>query len=70
MKLLKRNFFEVEKTSVLFKRTTLMDQFKIFHGSSFINRALNFLTEDNKKNFEIFLNSYDLNHTICSFVKM
>ena len=74
MKLLKRNFFEVlKKPSVLFKRTNLMDQFKIFHGSNFIDHALNFLTEDNKKNFKIFLNNYDLNPYnmfICKNVKI
>ena len=35
-KLIKRNILEViKKPSVLFKNTSLMDQFKIFHGSYF-----------------------------------
>ena len=61
-KLIKRNIFEVlKKPSVLIKKNTLMDQFRIFHGSYFLEKSLTFLSKDNKINFEIFLNDYELN---------
>ena len=61
-KLIKRNFLEViKKPSVLFKKNSLMDQFRIFHGSFFLKKSLNLLSRENKINFEIFLNNYELN---------
>ncbi len=61
-KLIKRNFFEViKKPSVLYKNTSLMDQFKIFHGSHFLEKSLSFLSYDNKIKFEDYLNKYELN---------
>ena len=39
MKLIKRNIYEVAKNpKVLFKKNTLMDQFRIFHGSFFFRK--------------------------------
>ena len=38
-----------------------MDQFRIFHGSFFLKKSLNLLSHENKINFEIFLNNYELN---------
>ena len=38
-----------------------MDQFRIFHGSFFLKKSLNLLSRENKINFEIFLNNYELN---------
>ncbi|MDC3087524.1 DUF4422 domain-containing protein [Candidatus Pelagibacter sp.] len=62
IKLIKRNFLEViKKPSVLFRKNSLMDQFKVFHGSFFLEKSLNFLSNENKINFETFLNNYELN---------
>ncbi len=61
-KLIKRNFFEVlKKPSVLFKNNSLMDQFKIFHGSFFLKKALSFLPKKDHEGFKNFLNGYELN---------
>ena len=61
-KLIKRNFLEViKKPSVLFKKNSLMDQFRIFHGSFFLKKSLNLLSLENKNSFEKFLNNYELN---------
>ena len=38
-----------------------MDQFKIFHGSFFLEKSLNLLSEDDKNGFVKFLNKYELN---------
>lgn len=62
IKLIKRNFLEViKKPSVLFKNTTLRDHFNIFHGSFFLNEALNLLDVKNKKDFDEYLDNYFLN---------
>ncbi len=61
-KLIKRNIFEVlKKPTVLFKNTSLKDQFNIFHGSEFLKKSLNFLSEKNRINFESYLNKHELN---------
>ena len=61
-KLIKRNFFEVlKKPSVLFKNNSLMDQFRIFHGSFFLEKSLSFLPVKDYQNFKNFLNGYELN---------
>jgi len=69
IKLIKRNFFEIlKKPSVLFKRNTLEDQFRIFHGSFFLDEAINLLSEKYQKNFKLFLSNYELypyNMFIC-----
>ena len=57
-KLIKRNFLEViKKPSVLFNKNSLMDQFRIFHGSFFLIKSLNLLSHENKINFEIIINN-------------
>ena len=38
-----------------------MDQFKIFHGSFFLEKSLSLLSENDKKGFIEFLNEYELN---------
>ena len=61
-KLIKRNIIEViKKPSVLFKNNTLMDQFRIFHGSFFLEKSLEFLSSENQLNFQEFLDGYELN---------
>ena len=61
-KLLKRNIIEViKKPSVLFKKNTLMDQFKIFHGSFFLKKSIELLSSINRSYFIEFLNGYELN---------
>jgi len=62
IKMLKRNFLEIlKKPSILFKRTSLKDQFNVFHGSYFLKEAINFLNHQDKINFSNFLNGYELN---------
>tara|TARA_Y100000816_G_scaffold291401_1_gene282634 strand:+ start:173 stop:961 length:789 start_codon:yes stop_codon:yes gene_type:complete len=62
MKLIKRNIYEVAKNpKVLFKKNTLMDQFRIFHGSFFLEKSLELLPNHDKNGFIKFLNSYELN---------
>ena len=62
IKMIKRNIFEVIKNpKVLFKKNSLMDQFRIFHGSYFLEESLNLLSDHNKKGFTNFLNEYELN---------
>jgi hypothetical protein len=62
LKLIKKNIFEVIKNpKVLFKNNSLMDQFKIFHGSFFLKKSLSLLSENDKKGFIEFLNEYELN---------
>ena len=61
-KLIKRNIIEViKKPSVLFKRNTLMDQFRIFHGSFFLEKSIELLSSINRSDFIEFLNGYELN---------
>ncbi len=62
MKLIKRNFIEVlKKPSVLFRNNSLMDHFKIFHGSFFLKIALNHLSNDDRNGFVKYLNNFELN---------
>lgn len=62
IKLIKRNPFEVIKNPrVLFTNNSLMDQFRIFHGSFFLDKSLNLLPKHEKDNFVEFLNLYELN---------
>ena len=62
MKLIKRNVFEVLKNpKVLFKKNSLMDQFKIFHGSFFLKKSIEHLPNYEKNDFRKFLEGYKLN---------
>ncbi len=62
LKMIKRNFLEViKKPSVLINRTSLKDQFNIFHGSFYLNKSLDLLSKENREGFENFLNGYSLN---------
>tara|TARA_B100000989_G_scaffold291180_1_gene265352 strand:+ start:4348 stop:5139 length:792 start_codon:yes stop_codon:yes gene_type:complete len=61
-KLIKRNFMEVlKKPTVLFKENTLIDHFRIFHGSFFLEKSIEFLSSENQTDFLNFLNGYELN---------
>ncbi len=62
LKLIKKNLFEViKKPKVLIQKTSLLDQFNIFHGSYFLNEAFNILTKENRDDFEKYLRGYELN---------
>ena len=62
IKLIKRNFIEVlKKPTVLFKRTSLKDQFNVFHGSYFLKNAISFLKKNDQIEFSKFLDGYKLN---------
>ena len=62
IKLIKKNIFEVlKKPTVLYKNTSLKDQFNIFHGSFFLKKALNLLDRDNRIGFNDYLEGYELN---------
>ena len=69
IKLIKRSLYEVlKKPSVLFKKTSLKDQFNIFHGSYFLKNAISFLKKHDQIEFSKFLDGYELspyNMFIC-----
>ena len=69
IKLIKRNPIEIlKKPSVLFKKNTLEDQFRIFHGSYYLDIALKLLPDIYRDNFIKYLNGYQLhpyNMFIC-----
>ena len=45
---------------MLYKKNTLEDQFKVFHGSYYLNNAINLLNKKYQKDFKKFLNRYSL----------
>ena len=62
IKLIKRSLYEVlKKPSVLFKKTSLKDQFNIFHGSYFLKNAISFLKKNDQLEFSKFLDGYEYN---------
>jgi len=62
MKLIKKNLFQViKKPSVLIKKTSLLDQFNIFHGSYFLKEALSLLKKEDRDDFLQYLKGYELN---------
>ena len=69
IKLIKKNFFEIiKKPSMLYKKNTLEDQFRVFHGSYYLDNAINLLNKKHQKDFKKFLNGYSLypyNMFIC-----
>ena len=53
LKLIKRNLFEViKKPSMLFNHNTLEDQFRVFHGSFFLDTAINLMPIKYQKDFK------------------
>ena len=69
IKLIKKNFFEIlKKPSMLYKDNTLEDQFRVFHGSYYLDNAIDMLNKKYQKGFKKFLNGYFLypyNMFIC-----
>lgn len=62
IKLIKRNLIEVlKKPSVLFSKTSLRDQFNIFHGSYYLKEAIKLLKENDRSPFSDFLDGYSYN---------
>jgi hypothetical protein len=62
IKMIKKNFFEVlKKPKVLFTRTSIRNQFDIFHGSFFLKKSLQLLNAKDKSDFLEYLNGYELN---------
>ena len=62
IKLIKRNPIEIlKKPSMLFKNTTLEDQFRVFHGSYYLDIALKLLPEIYRNKFITYLNGHKLN---------
>ena len=69
IKLLKRSLFEVlKKPSMLFKNNTLEDQFRVFHGSFFLDTAINLMPNKYKEDFKNYMKGnlfYPYNMFIC-----
>ena len=62
MKLFKNNFKQlIKKPSLLFNKCTIKDHFNLFHGSYFLEEAINLLDSDIKNDFEKYLNNYEFN---------
>lgn len=70
IKLIKRNLFEViKKPSMLINHNTLEDQFRVFHGSFFLDTAIELLPKNYQIDFKNFLKKKNFIHTICLSVK-
>ena len=69
IKLIKRNLFEViKKPSMLINHNTLEDQFRVFHGSFFLDTAIKLLPKNYQIDFKNFLKKkkfYPYNMFIC-----
>lgn len=69
IKLIKRNFFEVAKNpKMLFKDTTLEEQFRVFHGSFFLDKAIELMSPEHQVGFKKYLSGhkfYPFNMFIC-----
>ena len=69
IKLVKENFFEVlKKPSMMYSNNTLEDQFRVFHGSFYLDQAIDLLPKKYQEDFKDFLNGYILhpyNMFIC-----
>ena len=69
IKLIKRSLFEViKKPSMLFKDNTLEDQFRVFHGSYFLDTAINLMPIKYQEDFKRFMKGntfYPYNMFIC-----
>ena len=69
IKLIKRSLFEVlKKPSMLFKNNTLEDQFRVFHGSFFLDTAISLMPTNYQEDFKKFMKGklfYPYNMFIC-----
>lgn len=74
IKLIKQNIVEIlKKPSVLYKDLTLEDQFRIFHGSFFLDKAIELMPNKYKEDFKIYLRGhifYPYNMFICRNYKL
>ena len=62
MKLLKNNFsYTIKNPSLLFRESTIEEHFNLFHGSFFLNTAINLLEPNIKNDFKNFLNNREFN---------
>ena len=62
MKLLKNNpVYTLRNPKLLFKECTIEDHFNLYHGSYFLNEAIQLLDTNIKKDFEIFLKNHEFN---------
>jgi len=62
IKMIKKNFLEVLKNpKILFMRTSVKNQFDIFHGSFFLKKSLQFLNIEYRNDFLNYLNRYEFN---------
>ena len=56
IKLIKENIFEIiKKPSMLFHNNTLEDQFRVFHGSFYLDTAIDLMPEKYQKDFKTFI---------------
>lgn len=69
LKLIKRSLFEVlKKPSILFKENTLEDQFRVFHGSFFLDTSINLMPLKYQEGFRNYMSGkifYPYNMFIC-----
>ena len=62
MKLLKNNLaYTIQKPSLLFRECTIGEHFNLYHGSFFLDAALDLLEPKIKKDFKIYLNNFEFN---------
>jgi len=74
IKLIKENIFEViKKPSILFNNNTLEDQFRVFHGSYYLDKAIELMPNKYQNEFKKYLNGhalYPYNMFICKNYKI
>lgn len=74
IKLIKENIIEVfRKPSMLFKNNSLEDQFRVFHGSFYLDTAIDLLPKKYRKEFKTFMSGhllYPYNMFICKNYKI
>lgn len=74
IKLIKQNIIEIfKKPNVLYKDLSLEDQFRIFHGSFFLDKAIELMPTKYQKDFKIYINGhkfYPYNMFICRDFKI
>tara|TARA_B100000035_G_scaffold842_1_gene708 strand:+ start:1899 stop:2696 length:798 start_codon:yes stop_codon:yes gene_type:complete len=62
IKLIKENILEVlKKPSMIYNHNTLEDQFRVFHGSFYLDEAINLLPNKYREDFKVYLNGHILN---------
>ena len=62
MKLFKNNMiYTLKNPKLFFRECTIEDHFNLYHGSYFLNEAIQLLDTNIKKDFKIFLKNYEFN---------